>query len=112
MKQTVSGLLSTLQTSTLHQSESSVSSRELEHRTPGRKAWVPKIPSEYTRRNFSELNRTVTSMVLKAKVNRTGVHLAPCHDKFRGPPSDYGRPVALETTTATNTKRTKQSGIA
>ncbi|GFV58570.1 hypothetical protein TNCV_2897471 [Trichonephila clavipes] len=28
----------------------------------------------------------------------TGVHLAPCHDEFRGPRSDYVRQVALETT--------------
>ncbi|GFU92323.1 uncharacterized protein TNCV_1339041 [Trichonephila clavipes] len=38
--------------------------------------------------------RTVTCMVLKAKVL-----LAPCHDEFRGPRSDYVRQVALETTT-------------
>ncbi|GFU59667.1 hypothetical protein TNCV_3186351 [Trichonephila clavipes] len=29
----------------------------------------------------------------------TGVPLAPCHDEFRGPRSDYVRQVALETTT-------------
>ncbi|GFW45634.1 hypothetical protein TNCV_3245721 [Trichonephila clavipes] len=49
-------------------------------------------------RNFTELNRTVTCMVLKAKANdrRTS---SPCHDKFRGPRSDYVRQVALEITT-------------
>ncbi|GFX01312.1 hypothetical protein TNCV_3729811 [Trichonephila clavipes] len=34
-------------------------------------------------------------MVLKT--NTTGVLLAPCHDEFRGPRSDYVRQVALET---------------
>ncbi|GFX99030.1 hypothetical protein TNCV_4302051 [Trichonephila clavipes] len=29
----------------------------------------------------------------------TGVLLAPCHDEFRGPQSDYIRQVALATTT-------------
>ncbi|GFU75863.1 hypothetical protein TNCV_1653211 [Trichonephila clavipes] len=29
----------------------------------------------------------------------TGVRLAPCHDEFRGPRSDYVRQVALATTT-------------
>ncbi|GFV16416.1 hypothetical protein TNCV_1525621 [Trichonephila clavipes] len=29
----------------------------------------------------------------------TGVHLAPCHDEFRGPRSDCVRQVALETAT-------------
>ncbi|GFX20904.1 uncharacterized protein TNCV_79591 [Trichonephila clavipes] len=29
----------------------------------------------------------------------TGVPLAPCHDEFRGPRSDYVRQLALETTT-------------
>ncbi|GFV65871.1 hypothetical protein TNCV_1828411 [Trichonephila clavipes] len=38
----------------------------------------------------SELNRTVACMVLKATAT-TGVHLAPCHDEFRGPRSDYVR---------------------
>ncbi|GFT65059.1 hypothetical protein TNCV_2610921 [Trichonephila clavipes] len=28
----------------------------------------------------------------------TGVHLSPCHDEFRGPPSNYVRQVTLETT--------------
>ncbi|GFT74504.1 nephrin [Trichonephila clavipes] len=36
--------------------------------------------------NFTELNRIVTSMVIKAKA---GVSLAPCRDEFRGPRSDY-----------------------
>ncbi|GFT63084.1 hypothetical protein TNCV_705161 [Trichonephila clavipes] len=43
--------------------------------------------------NFTELNRTVTCMVLKANVAWA---LAPCHEEFRGPPSDYVRQVALE----------------
>ncbi|GFY15904.1 uncharacterized protein TNCV_1285491 [Trichonephila clavipes] len=34
------------------------------------------------------LNRTVTCMVLKANDRRTS---CPCHDKFRGPRSDYVR---------------------
>ncbi|GFW96893.1 hypothetical protein TNCV_2160281 [Trichonephila clavipes] len=42
--------------------------------------------------NFAQLIRTVTCMVLKAL-------LAPCHDEFRWPHSDYVRQVALETTT-------------
>ncbi|GFX49160.1 hypothetical protein TNCV_5041541 [Trichonephila clavipes] len=29
----------------------------------------------------------------------TGVHLAPCHDEFRGPQSDYVRQVALAAST-------------
>ncbi|GFY18508.1 hypothetical protein TNCV_2397351 [Trichonephila clavipes] len=40
--------------------------------------------------NFAELNPTVTSMVLKANDRR----LAPCHDEYRGPQSDYVRQVA------------------
>ncbi|GFX20543.1 hypothetical protein TNCV_3489001 [Trichonephila clavipes] len=40
--------------------------------------------------NFTELNRTVTCMVLTAKVNdrRTS---SPLHDEFHGPRSDYVR---------------------
>ncbi|GFS62107.1 voltage-dependent calcium channel type A subunit alpha-1 [Trichonephila clavipes] len=41
----------------------------------------------------SELNRTVTCMVLKANDRRTS---CPCHDEFRGPRSDYVRQVASE----------------
>ncbi|GFW37031.1 uncharacterized protein TNCV_5019291 [Trichonephila clavipes] len=41
--------------------------------------------------NFTELNRTVTCMVLKAKA------LAHCQDEFRGPRSDYVRQVELWT---------------
>ncbi|GFX34675.1 uncharacterized protein TNCV_540251, partial [Trichonephila clavipes] len=44
-------------------------------------------------RNFAELNRTVTCMVLKGQTKRTS---CPCHDEFRGPRSDYVRQVALE----------------
>ncbi|GFT48448.1 hypothetical protein TNCV_3131751 [Trichonephila clavipes] len=40
--------------------------------------------------NFTELNRTVTCMMLEAKANDS-VHLARCHDAFRGPRSDYVR---------------------
>ncbi|GFX82602.1 hypothetical protein TNCV_1192771 [Trichonephila clavipes] len=36
-----------------------------------------------------------------AQGQTTGVLLAPCHDEFRGPQSDYIRQVALETTTTT-----------
>ncbi|GFT85682.1 uncharacterized protein TNCV_4253881 [Trichonephila clavipes] len=36
------------------------------------------------------LNRTVTCMVLKANDRRTS---CPCHDKFRGPRSDYVRQI-------------------
>ncbi|GFV19114.1 uncharacterized protein TNCV_3223321 [Trichonephila clavipes] len=43
--------------------------------------------------NFTELNCTVTYMVAKANDRRT---TTPCHDEFRGPPSDYVRQVALE----------------
>ncbi|GFU96738.1 hypothetical protein TNCV_839631 [Trichonephila clavipes] len=32
---------------------------------------------------------------------QNGVLLAPCHDEFRGPRSDYVRQVALATTTTT-----------
>ncbi|GFW72796.1 hypothetical protein TNCV_1266391 [Trichonephila clavipes] len=38
--------------------------------------------------NFTELNRTVTCLVLKANDRRTS---CPCHDEFRGPRSDYVR---------------------
>ncbi|GFW99049.1 hypothetical protein TNCV_1782681 [Trichonephila clavipes] len=38
-----------------------------------------------THGDFDELNRTVTSMVLKATA---GIHLAPCPDVFRGSRSD------------------------
>ncbi|GFV22822.1 hypothetical protein TNCV_4962371 [Trichonephila clavipes] len=41
--------------------------------------------------NFIELNRTVTCMVLKAKANDRRTSIAPCHDEFRGPRSDYVR---------------------
>ncbi|GFX34808.1 hypothetical protein TNCV_2327481 [Trichonephila clavipes] len=50
-------------------------------------------PSIVPSRNFAELNRTVTCMVLKANDRRTS---CPCHDEFRGPLSDYVRQVALE----------------
>ncbi|GFU69863.1 hypothetical protein TNCV_112821 [Trichonephila clavipes] len=53
-------------------------------------------PSIVPSGNFSELNRTVTCMVLKANDRRTS---SPCHDVFRGPRSDYVRQVALETST-------------
>ncbi|GFT21658.1 hypothetical protein TNCV_617611 [Trichonephila clavipes] len=43
--------------------------------------------------NFSELNRSVTCMVLKTNDRRTS---CPCHDEFRGPRSDYVRQVELE----------------
>ncbi|GFY10648.1 hypothetical protein TNCV_2194691 [Trichonephila clavipes] len=43
--------------------------------------------------DFTELNRTVTCMVLKGNDRRA------CHDEFGGPRSDYVRQVALETTT-------------
>ncbi|GFX82632.1 hypothetical protein TNCV_1193071 [Trichonephila clavipes] len=43
--------------------------------------------------NFTELNRSAFCMMLKAKAT-TGVNLAPCHDEFRGPRSDYVRQVA------------------
>ncbi|GFU41448.1 uncharacterized protein TNCV_4585971 [Trichonephila clavipes] len=52
--------------------------------------------------NFSELNRTVTCMVLKARPT-TGVHPAPCHKEFLGPRSDYVKQVALETTAVPET---------
>ncbi|GFV72805.1 hypothetical protein TNCV_2713971 [Trichonephila clavipes] len=32
----------------------------------------------------------------------TGIHLAPCHDEFRSPRSEYVRQVALEKTTWEN----------
>ncbi|GFU09890.1 hypothetical protein TNCV_784391 [Trichonephila clavipes] len=85
----------------------------LEHRTLDRKAWArcPMPPNTLPSAhgiggvaiyrpfgNFSELNRTVTCMVLKARPT-AGVHPAPCHDEFRGPRSDYVRQVAFETTT-------------
>ncbi|GFV15800.1 hypothetical protein TNCV_987831 [Trichonephila clavipes] len=54
-------------------------------------------PSIGSSGNFTELNCTVTCMVLKA--NTAGILLVPCHDEFRGPRSDYARQVALETTT-------------
>ncbi|GFV21932.1 hypothetical protein TNCV_4526191 [Trichonephila clavipes] len=47
--------------------------------------------------NFTELNRTVNCMVLKARLVLQ--RQAPCHDEFRGPWSDDVRQVALETTT-------------
>ncbi|GFW20134.1 hypothetical protein TNCV_2320751 [Trichonephila clavipes] len=50
-------------------------------------------PSIVPSRNFAELNRTVTCMMLKANDRRTS---CPCHDEFRGPRSDYVRQVALE----------------
>ncbi|GFV91045.1 hypothetical protein TNCV_1249271 [Trichonephila clavipes] len=39
----------------------------------------------------------------------TGVLLAPCHDEFRGPRSDYVRQVALKTTTTDDTFSNKNS---
>ncbi|GFX53199.1 RNase H domain-containing protein [Trichonephila clavipes] len=45
-------------------------------------------PSIVPSRNFAELNRTVTCMVLKANDRRTS---CPCHDEFRGPRSEYVR---------------------
>ncbi|GFU52106.1 hypothetical protein TNCV_3225271 [Trichonephila clavipes] len=45
-------------------------------------------PSNVPSGNFTELNRTVTCMVLKANDRRTS---CPCHDEFRGPRSDYVR---------------------
>ncbi|GFY26832.1 histone-lysine N-methyltransferase SETMAR-like [Trichonephila clavipes] len=45
-------------------------------------------PSIVPSRNFVELNRTVTCMVLKANDRRTS---CPCHDEFRGPRSDCVR---------------------
>ncbi|GFY18590.1 hypothetical protein TNCV_2398151 [Trichonephila clavipes] len=50
--------------------------------------------------NFAELNCTVLSPVWCSRPT-TGVPLAPCHDEFRGPRSDYVRQMALETTTTT-----------
>ncbi|GFX09303.1 hypothetical protein TNCV_1887161 [Trichonephila clavipes] len=47
--------------------------------------------------NFTDLNRTVTCIRPTA-----GVHLAPCHDEFRGPRSVSVNQVALATTTTTN----------
>ncbi|GFW69041.1 uncharacterized protein TNCV_2919391 [Trichonephila clavipes] len=45
--------------------------------------------------NFAELIRTVTCMVPKPRP-MTGVLLAPCHNEFRGPRSDYLRQVPLQ----------------
>ncbi|GFU49556.1 transposable element Tcb2 transposase [Trichonephila clavipes] len=45
-------------------------------------------PSIVPSGNFTELNRTVNCMVLKANDRRTS---CPCHDEFRGPRSDYVR---------------------
>ncbi|GFV93448.1 hypothetical protein TNCV_1987631 [Trichonephila clavipes] len=45
---------------------------------------------------FRRAKSYVTCMVLKVNDRRP---LAPCHDEFRGPRSDYVRQVALETTT-------------
>ncbi|GFX08541.1 hypothetical protein TNCV_4170401 [Trichonephila clavipes] len=53
--------------------------------------------------NFAGLHRTVTCMGLKAN---DSVPLAPCHDEFRGPRSDYVRQVALETTTDVKKRNT------
>ncbi|GFU96224.1 hypothetical protein TNCV_855971 [Trichonephila clavipes] len=39
------------------------------------------------------------------------VLLAPCHDEFRGPRSDYGRQVALATTTHSRTVRQKLKNL-
>ncbi|GFV61188.1 hypothetical protein TNCV_856581 [Trichonephila clavipes] len=47
-------------------------------------------PSIVPTGNFSELNRTVTCMVLKANDRHTS---CPCHEEFRGPLSDYVRQV-------------------
>ncbi|GFT97943.1 hypothetical protein TNCV_2168341 [Trichonephila clavipes] len=51
-------------------------------------------------RPFGEFRRAkiVLSLVWCSRPT-TGVLLAPCHDEFRGPRSDYVRQVALETTT-------------
>ncbi|GFU75761.1 hypothetical protein TNCV_1652211 [Trichonephila clavipes] len=74
----------------------------LEHRTPDRKGWfrakIVEIGGAVIYRpfgNFTELNRTVTCMVLKANDRRTS---SLFHDEFRGPRSDCIRQVALETT--------------
>ncbi|GFU06216.1 uncharacterized protein TNCV_4765211 [Trichonephila clavipes] len=48
-------------------------------------------------------NFTVLSPVWCQRLrSTTGVHLAHCHDEFRGSRSDYVRQVALATTTATD----------
>ncbi|GFU44237.1 hypothetical protein TNCV_367781 [Trichonephila clavipes] len=45
------------------------------------------------------LNKILLSPLWCSRLRQTtGVHLAPCHDEFRGPRSDYVRQVALETT--------------
>ncbi|GFV16940.1 uncharacterized protein TNCV_4365401 [Trichonephila clavipes] len=49
-------------------------------------------PSIVPSGNFTELNRTVTCMVLKANDRRTS---CPCHDEFHGPRSDYVRQIGL-----------------
>ncbi|GFU14097.1 hypothetical protein TNCV_2536461 [Trichonephila clavipes] len=54
-------------------------------------------PSIVPLRNFVELIRSVTCMVLKANDRHTST---PCHDEFRGNRSDYVRQVTLVTTTA------------
>ncbi|GFW68051.1 hypothetical protein TNCV_1618121 [Trichonephila clavipes] len=55
-------------------------------------------PSIVPSGNFAELIRTIPCTVLKAKAT-TCVLLAPYHDEFRGPRSDFVKQVVLETTT-------------
>ncbi|GFX19174.1 uncharacterized protein TNCV_3013181 [Trichonephila clavipes] len=59
---------------------------------------APDPPPGFRPQNWggTELNRTVTCMVLKAMTND---RRASCHDKFHGPRSDYVRQVALAATT-------------
>ncbi|GFV75787.1 hypothetical protein TNCV_1757151 [Trichonephila clavipes] len=46
------------------------------------------LPSVVPSGNFAEQNRTVTCMVIKVNDRST-----PCHDEFRGPPSDCVRQI-------------------
>ncbi|GFW89332.1 hypothetical protein TNCV_3966221 [Trichonephila clavipes] len=54
-------------------------------------------------RPFLEFRQRFVLSPVWCSRSTTSVLLAPCHDEFRGPRSDYVRQVALETATAINT---------
>ncbi|GFU73589.1 uncharacterized protein TNCV_3360291 [Trichonephila clavipes] len=79
---------------------SNISTNPLVRLVEGEERWeVPDHPQSVLPQNWgeTELNHSVTCMVLKATANDRH-HLALCQDEFRGPRSETSRQVALSTT--------------
>ncbi|GFS65998.1 hypothetical protein TNCV_2510221 [Trichonephila clavipes] len=67
----------------------------------GREVGAPDPPSECSssKLRWNRAKNRLSPVRCSRLRPTTGVHLAPCHDKYRGPRSDYVRQVAFATTT-------------